>query len=597
MEKRTRLSIPWFYNLLQAGEGSIVDFKEALSDRYAFGKSLKSYSSSYDELAKDVVAFANYKGGFLFLGIVDKTREVNAEFEVSTQKLFDLIRQIQDRTSPTITVTYHVLKVDGKDLVVLEIPFSNQLHCTTKGEYLIRSNDGNRAIEPHEMETILAEKNQIIYDRKIWKFDFASTETDKHGSPVPGWQDIDKLRTIWGRLQNEQPKSAKLKTTNLEFAETLGLIREERDTFYPTTAGILFTGNKKALREFPYNQIKYIRYEEGNSYTPYEYTGDLITIADQCFAQLKSEIKTKEMHFGLFREYIEDYPEVVLRELLINSIAHRDYSRHQIIEIRKYGDYIEFESPGGFPPGITSENYLRKTNPRNPSIMDVFREIGYAEKAGSGFDKIFTALLSKGKNLPEPTQTDHSLIFRVEANVQARELIELNHYYKQQSKQEPDLEVLLVLNAIYSGKKMTFKELLEMPHLNPQRLKNILERLLELELIETTGKTSGIKYLIHKSRLLNAQDERQYLQHKKQEKFKQTETILRYLEEFGEIDNQKIREVLNLDEHQASYVSRLLKEMVEKEFIHVADEPKHNHRIYKKGPDSSLRESKSAKKK
>lgn len=39
-------------------------------------------------------------------------------------------------------------------------------------------------------------------------------------------------------------------------------------------------------------------------------------MADECFNQLKSEIKLKECHFGLFREYIEDYPEVVLRELL-----------------------------------------------------------------------------------------------------------------------------------------------------------------------------------------------------------------------------------------------------------------------------------------
>lgn len=597
MEKRTRLSVSWFYNLLQSGESSIVDFKEALSDRHAFGKSLKSYAKSYDELAKDVVAFSNYKGGFLFLGIVDKTKEVNAAFEVDSQKLFDLIRQIQDRTSPTITITYHKLMVDGKELVVLEIPFSNQLHCTTRGEYLIRSNDGNRTIEPHEMETILSEKNQIIYDRKIWKFDFSSTEKDRHGNPVPGWQNIEKLRDIWGRLQKEQPGSAKLKATNTEFAETLGLVKEVRDTFHPTTAGVLFTGNKKALREFPYNQIKYIRYEEDGSYTPYEYTGDLIHMADQCFTQLKSEIKTKEMHFGLFREYIEDYPEVVLRELLINAIAHRDYSRHQIIEIRKYSDYIEFESPGGFPSGITTENYLRKTNPRNPSIMDVFREIRYAEKAGSGFDKIFTALLSKGKSLPAPVQTDHSLIFRIEANVQARELIELNHFYRQQSKHEPDLEVLLVLNAIYSGKKMTFRELSEMPHLNPQRLKNILESLQELELIETTGKTSGIKYLIHKSRLVGAQDERKYLQHKKQAKFRQIETILRYLDEFEQIDNQAAREVLNLDEQQASYVSRLLKEMLEKQLIYVAEEPKHNHRIYKKHTDSSLQEEETAKKK
>ena len=49
-----------------------------------------------------------------------------------------------------------------------------------------------------------------------------------------------------------------------------------------------------------------------------------------------------------------------------------------------------------FTEGVTTENYLCKTNPRNPNIMDILREIGLAEKAGSGFDKIFTDLLKKG---------------------------------------------------------------------------------------------------------------------------------------------------------------------------------------------------------
>jgi hypothetical protein len=39
------------------------------------------------------------------------------------------------------------------------------MHRTSKGEYLIRSNDGNRAIEPYEIATI-SEKGLIVYDQK-----------------------------------------------------------------------------------------------------------------------------------------------------------------------------------------------------------------------------------------------------------------------------------------------------------------------------------------------------------------------------------------------------------------------------------------------
>ena len=561
MEKLTRHSIQWFYNLLAKGECEILDFKEHLEDRLTFGKSQKNFAPKYEEMARDVVAFANKKGGFIFVGIVDESKELNPDFKFIDTKVFDVVRQIQDRTVPSLTVKPHHLKVNGQDILVLEIPFSTQMHRTSKGEYLVRSNNGNRAIEPHEIATIQAEKGLIVYDQKTWHLPLQSTATDKQGNSVPGWQDLNRLRDLYNRILTEKPQSPYLKSSSVEFAETMGLIKEENGTSLPTTTGILFVGNQKALKEFPYNQIKYIRYYEDNTYTPHEYSGTLIEMADACFTQLKSEIKLKEFHFGLFREYIEDYPEVVLRELLINAIAHRDYSRQQIIEIRKYPNYLEFESPGHFPQGITETNFLRKTNPRNPGIMDVFREINYAEKAGSGFDKIFTALLSKGKNLPKPVQTEHSILLRVEADVYSEKLAELSLLYKQITKLDIDLEKLLVLNNIYTGQKVTFQQLEQSPFVNTYQLRKILSELQELEFIETTGRTSGLKYIIHKSMLKNVDDEKEYLRLKKQTIFKQKQTILKYLDEFEEIDNGTAREILNLATGDIYKVSRILKQL------------------------------------
>jgi ATP-dependent DNA helicase RecG len=581
MEKLTRHSIQWFYNLLARGECDILDFKEQLEDKIAFGKSQRSFSPKYEEMAKDVVAFANKKGGFIFIGIVDDSKEINADFEYTDAKVFELVRQIQDRTIPSITIKPHKLKVNDTNLLILEIPFSSQLHRTSRSEYLIRSNDGNRPIETHEIATIQAEKGLIVYDQKPWILPYASTEVDKQGNPVPGWQDLNRTRNLFLRIQQEKPQSPYLKNNSPEFVETLGLVKEERGSFLPTTSGILFIGNQKALKEFPYNQIKYIRYYEDGTYTPFEYKGNLIEIADACFAQLKSEIKLKEFHFGLFREYIEDYPEVVLRELLINAIAHRDYSRQQIIEIRKYPNYLEFESPGHFPQGIDETNFLRKTNPRNPGIMDILREISYAEKAGSGFDKVFTALLSKGKKLPKTIQTENSILLRIEGDIYAEQLAELSMLYKQTTKMEIDLEKLLVLNSIYTGQKLTFQELEQSPFINKYQLRKILIELQELEFIETTGRTSGLKYIIHKSKLATTDDKISYAKLKKQEKARQIESIMRYLDTAEEIDNEAARKMLNIPDTNASYVSRLFSEMVEKDLIEVAREVKHNQRTYK----------------
>lgn len=561
MEKLTRHSIQWFYNLLAIGECEILDFKEQLEDKIAFGKSLKNFAPKYDELAKDVVAFANKKGGFLFVGIEDKTKEINPEFEYSDSKVFELIRQIQDRTVPSITIKPHKVNVNGLDVLVLEVPFTAQLHRTSKSEYLIRSNDGNRPIETYEMATVQAEKGLIVFDQKTWDLPLDGRGNDKQGNPIPGWQDIEKTRDLFLRIQREKPQSPYLKNNSPEFTETLGLIKEENGKSLPTTTGILFIGNTKALKELPYNQIKYIRYYEDGTYTPFEYSGNLIEMADACFQQLKSETKVKEFHFGLFREYIEDYPDVVLRELLINAIAHRDYSRQQIIEIRKYHNCLEFESPGHFPQGIDETNFLHKTNPRNPGIMDVLREINYAEKAGSGFDKIFTALLSKGKKLPQPIQTDNSILLRVEADVYSEKLAELSLLYKQTAKKDIDLEKLIVLNHIYTGQKLTFQQLEQLPFVNHYQLRKILAELQEIEFIETTGRTSGVKYIIHRSKLISDEDKIGYTKYKKQEKARQIEAILRFLDAVDEIDNEGARKLLLLNDSDIYAVSRLFAEM------------------------------------
>lgn len=55
MKKTTKLSMPWFYELLERGECDIMDFKQQLDDKETFGKSLKNYSSSYDELALQTI--------------------------------------------------------------------------------------------------------------------------------------------------------------------------------------------------------------------------------------------------------------------------------------------------------------------------------------------------------------------------------------------------------------------------------------------------------------------------------------------------------------------------------------------------------------
>jgi ATP-dependent DNA helicase RecG len=568
MRKYTKLSVQWFYNLLERGECDIMDFKEQLEDKTLFGKPMKNFASKYDETARDVVAFANNKGGFLFIGIVDGTKEINNNFVYNDEKVYELIHQVQDRTEPTITLTPHKIKVKEKDLLVLEIPFSSQLHRTSRGEFLIRSNNGNRPIEPYEMATVMSEKGLIVYDQKEWRI-------------AGEWLDETRLQNLLGLIEARDPDSPYLNKSKEDFLDSLGMTKDVGNEILPTTTGILFVGNQGALKELPFYEVKYIHYFADGTYKPYEYKGNIIEVAKECFAQLKAEIRQKEYVFGLFREYVEDYSEIVIRELLINALAHRSISRQQIVEIRKYDDggYLEIESPGLFPEGVTTQNYLRKTNPRNPNVMDILREIGMAEKAGSGFDKIFTDLLKKGKSLPEPEETETSVIFRIKADVVSEKLIELSLLYESQVGKPMKLDELLILSEIINNKQVKVSDFALSPNISPYRLQAILDKLHDLEFIEPTGKTSGLAYILHISKRANMGDKIEYVNTKKQERARQKEAILRYLDSIETINNTEARMLLKLQEKDRSKVSRLFADLVnEGEILQTEDSVTNNVR-------------------
>ena len=571
MKKQTKLSIQWFYTLLERGECDIMDFKEQLEDKTAFGKSLKNFAPKYDETARDVVAFANNKGGFLFIGIVDSTKEINKDFVYNNEKVFDLIHQIQDRTEPTITLIPHKINVEGKDLLVLEIPFSTQLHRTSRGEFLIRSNDGNRPIEPYEMATIMSEKGLIVYDQKTWHI---SGE----------WLDEKRLSSLRDMIEAKNADSPYLNKSREDLLDSLGMTKDEGNESLPTTTGLLFVGNQTALRELPFYEVKYIHYFKDGTYKPYEYKGNIIEVAKSCFAQLKAEIKQKEYIFGLFREYVEDYSEIVIRELLINALAHRSLSRQQIVEIRKYDDggYLEIESPGTFPEGVTVNNYLRRTNPRNPNVMDILREIGLAEMAGSGFDKIFTDLLKKGKSLPEPEETENSVIFRIKSNVVSEKLIELSLLYENQVGKPMKLDELLVLSKVVNNKRVKVADLANIPNMGAYRLQSVIDRLCGLEFIEPSGKTSGLSYILHVSKRKDLDDKIDYVKSKKQEKARQKEAILRYLDSIPTINNAEARQLLSLQEKDRSKVSRLFAELISENKIVQTEDSVANNVKYKR---------------
>lgn len=95
---------------------------------------------------------------------------------------------------------------------------------------------------------------------------------------------------------------------------------------------------------------------------------------------------------GLYRTDIRDYPEVALRESLMNLLVHRDYSFSASSIINIYEDRIEFISIGGLLTGVELDDLLNGISIcRNPKLANLFYRLELIESYGIGLNKIFIA--------------------------------------------------------------------------------------------------------------------------------------------------------------------------------------------------------------
>jgi predicted HTH transcriptional regulator len=109
---------------------------------------------------------------------------------------------------------------------------------------------------------------------------------------------------------------------------------------------------------------------------------------------------------------IHEYPRAVIRELGVNMLVHRDYTRGgTAARVQQFRNRIEWISPGGLPPGITVYNILDEQWSRNPVILEVLYEAGYVEAFGQGLNTVVNEL--RGAGMAEPGFRDTGASFIV----------------------------------------------------------------------------------------------------------------------------------------------------------------------------------------
>ena len=165
------------------------------------------------------------------------------------------------------------------------------------------------------------------------------------------------------------------------------------DTEVLRAAVVLFANNPK--RFIPRAAVQLIR-REGLGPGPRptlqqkECSGPLAKTLEQCLEFIALHTKQFEVVIGATRDLVPEYPTPVLREAIINALAHRDYNlAGSTVDITIWDDRIEIKSPGSFPAHITIENIQDEHFSRNPRIMRVLKILRLVEEYGEGVDRMY----------------------------------------------------------------------------------------------------------------------------------------------------------------------------------------------------------------
>lgn len=135
--------------------------------------------------------------------------------------------------------------------------------------------------------------------------------------------------------------------------------------------------------------------------------GNIMQMADRVVEILKAKYLTSPVRFdGMQRKEELEVPIEALREMLYNSITHKDYTGADI-QMHVYNDHVEIWNDGELPKGYDEKVLYDKhsSKPRNRNIADTMFKAGFIDTWGRGYKKIHDGFEKMG--LPMPTVKSH----------------------------------------------------------------------------------------------------------------------------------------------------------------------------------------------
>lgn len=455
---------------------------------------IEGSKANWKELAKDCVCFANSYGGEIHIGIEDDQELPNENQKIKEEYIENIQKRIPALTLNVGIVLNKLLAENGGEYIELKIFRSSQtIASTTDGKYYMRVSDECKPILPDDLDRLVSEKNAFVWEEKIVK-KISSADCD-----------LEKYNEFISDIRTSQRVSSFVKEMTME--EITDYYFLTHDGFL-TNLGVLWIGKRNHRATLHYApSVQFIKYDvnENKIYKKVwdDYSQNPKGLINAILTEIPDWNEFVEVSDGIFRKNIYNYSLEVIRELVANAFAHRNYTMRGDIFINLYVDRLEIHSPGLLPLGVTPSNILTKSVQRNALLSKLFYDLKLMEKEGSGYDKVYEVLLGNGKEVPSVFEGDDRVTVTIKKRIISNEVLKL------MDKASKELQLrqreLISLGLIAQNDGISAIELSKI--LNIKQANGVTSwvgGLLEKEVIKSKGKTKGTLYFVNPEFLRDA---------------------------------------------------------------------------------------------
>jgi len=502
------------------------------------------------DLYKEIVAMANTDGGVVCLGVEDNgsVTGLNAQH----RNLTEIAAKVQEHTVPSQYASFHLENWDGRPVLVVEVKSSRQLVMTSDGRYLRRrlKQDGTPesiALQPHEIIQRLSSIQ--VFDPSAQVVE--SVPAKKALSPL----ERERLR---GMIRTYHGEKTLLELSDDELDKSLELVKERDGVLYPTVAGLLLLGDEDYIREYaPGNEVLFQVMDDLKVLVnPPAMRGGLLEIFEKVYLLFQSRIIESELQIGLFRVPIPNYEKDAFREGFVNALVHRDYFRLGSVCVQLRDKSIEISSPGGFPEGVSPDNILTVApTPRNKVLAEAVKRIGLAERTGRGVDKIYSAMLRSGHEIPDySASAATSVVLRLNSGELDEAFVRMLVEEERKAKTPLSLDALIVLSTLKNERRAPLAVLAQRLQKDKSDALSAVEQLVERGMVEGVGNGAARRYMLSLKVYALSGNEIGYTRQKGMTIPQEMEKIGRHLEQFGKITRAEAAELCQCDLNHAYYL-------------------------------------------